>query len=247
MATIENTMHRTVQPSDAAELNDLLEELPAGAVVELAPGLYVVNLFVAKSVHLRGAGPGVVLDGKHRAPVVQVARRDVDLVVENVTLRRGSGGGAGDGGNLSVHKARTVVLRDVELLDGEADANGGGGLRLGSGEVTLERCRFAGNHGARASAILVEGGQLLVRDSVLSPGSGSSGGAIAIAAGVLSIAHTTIAHNDKAAIAILGAPGPGPTVTIVDSKLAGVPLVIAPGVEPKLSVERTESDPPIAR
>ncbi len=236
-------VERAVGPDEAERLADILEELPAGAVVTLAPGVYKVNLFIDKSLHLRGGAPGVVLDGKYRAPVLQVGKRDVDLIVEQVTLRRGSGGGVGDGGNVNVHKARSVTLREVELLDGEAEANGGGAVRGVGGRVTLDRCRFAGNRGARASTILVEGALVELIDCRFEAGAAGSA-AIAVIVGELRIKGCTIQHADRAAIAILGAAGPGPLVEISDTQIAGKPIEIAPGVEPVLTVVRTTSDQP---
>src|SRR5262249_22119931 len=77
---------RTVTPADA--LQDIINDLPDGAALNLAEGRYDVNLRIEKSLTLHGQG-NVVLDGHYRAPVLWVPKKNVQLTVENVTLRHG--------------------------------------------------------------------------------------------------------------------------------------------------------------
>jgi hypothetical protein len=151
-----NECTKTVTPADAPSLQSIVAGLPEGAVLCFSAGVYrPVQLTLDKGVTLRGLGD-VVLDGKFRASTIAVTR-PVDVTLEQLTLKNGSGGGIGGGGNLFVVDARTVTLRQVVLDGGEADANGGGGLFARAGVVVLEHCTLHQNHGRRAHSILVQG------------------------------------------------------------------------------------------
>ena len=132
-----NDCTKTVTPADAGSLQSIVAALPEGAVLCLSAGVYQpVQLMVERSLTVRGIGD-VVLDGRFRASTVQV-NKPVDLVLESLTLKNGSGGGMGGGGNLFVFDGRSVTLRQVVLENGEADANGGGGLFVRGGTVVLD-------------------------------------------------------------------------------------------------------------
>jgi hypothetical protein len=162
---------RSVTPADAPNLQAILQELPAGAVLCLAEGVYDrVHLVIEQSLTLRGVG-NVVLDARHAAPTLFVIRKDIEVRVENLTLKRGGGSATGEGGNLSVSKRATVVLRDVVLDHGESSYNGGGGVQARDGQILLERCRVIGSRGTKAQAIQVEGQTVLtLRDSTVAGG-----------------------------------------------------------------------------
>jgi hypothetical protein len=164
---------RSVTPADAQKLQDILRELPDGAVLCLAEGVYDrVHLVIDRSLALRGLG-NVVLDAHYAAPALLVIRKDINVSVENLTLKRGGGGAMGEGGNLSVSKRATVVLRDVVLAEGESSYNGGGGVQARDGQILLERCRVTGSRGTKAHSIQVEGQTVLtLRDSTVAGGQG---------------------------------------------------------------------------
>jgi hypothetical protein len=164
---------RSVTPADAPNLQTILRELPAGAVLCLAEGVYDrVHLVIEQSLTLRGLG-NVVLDAHHAAPTLLVIRKDIEVTVEHLTLKRGGGSATGEGGNLSVSKRATLFLRDVVLDQGESSHNGGGGVQARDGQILLERCRITGSRGTKAQAIQVEGQTVLtLRDSTVAGGQG---------------------------------------------------------------------------
>jgi hypothetical protein len=141
-----------------------------------------------------------VLDGHFRAPVLWVTRKNANLTVENVTLKRGSGGALGAGGNLSVDKAATVTLRNVVLSQGEADNNGGGGLQARDGEIVLEHCRLLGNRGKKSQTVQAEGAAVItLRDCLVAGGEGH-GPALLIDGGARVIVdHSVIGGNVQVA------------------------------------------------
>jgi hypothetical protein len=190
---------RKVTPDDANHLQDIINELPPDAVLCLGEGSYDVHLMIQQPLTLRGQG-AVLLDGHFRAPVLWVTRKNANLTVENVTLKRGSGGALGAGGNLSVDKAATVVLRNVLLLQGEADNNGGGAVQAKDGEVLLEHCHLLGNRGKKSQVVHAEGAAVItLRDCVVAGGEGP-GPAVLVDGGARVIAdHSVIAGNVQVA------------------------------------------------
>jgi hypothetical protein len=210
---------KTITPADAASLQSIVSALPDGAVLCLEAGVYQpVHLFIEKAITLRGQGE-VVLDGKFRASTVEVAR-PVDVVLEQLTLRNGSGGGMGAGGNLFVSDGKSVTLRQVVLENGEADANGGGGVFARSGVVLLDHCTLRKNHGRRAHSILLQApAQVTLRDCDL-----DAGDAKAPAIAVSGKAQLTV-ENSRLPGALQ--VDPGATVHVKGSRL-GKPL--PPGV-----------------
>jgi hypothetical protein len=213
---------RTITPAEAAELNDLLTELPDGAVVCFAEGRYELNLLLKRSVTLRGSGPGVVLDGKGLLPVVLIDAQKGNVVVENLTLRRGGGGPMGEGGCLSVARAAKVIVRDCVLERGEADANGGGALAARRGELVVERCKLTRSRGARASTLLLDG---VVRASVVdSRLVDNDEGAPAILVNdhaELELVRSVVARSGGVAIEVHAPPDHAAKATLVDSIVAG--------------------------
>jgi hypothetical protein len=181
------TCTKTITPADS--LSAVVKDLPDGAVLCLEAGVYTqVHLFVEKSLTVRGLGE-VVLDGKFRASTVEVAR-PVDLTLEHLTLKNGSGGGMGGGGNLFVVEGKNITLREVVLENGEADANGGGGVFARGGVVVCENCTFRKNHGRRAHSILVQGpAQVTLRRCEVDAGAPS----ISVPSGSLTVEGSRIA------------------------------------------------------
>src|SRR5206468_932097 len=96
-----NDCTKTVTPADAGSLQSIVAGLPEGAVLCLQAGVYQpVQLTVERSLTVRGIG-AVILDGRFRASTIAL-NKPADLVLESLTLKNGSGGGMGAGGNLFV-------------------------------------------------------------------------------------------------------------------------------------------------
>jgi hypothetical protein len=216
---------RTVTPADPLE--DIIKQLPDGAVLCLSDGVYG-RLWIERSLTVRGLGNEVVLEGNGNS-TISVVRKDIDFTLEHVVLRRGFGGAMGSGGNLHVDQAGRIVLRDVVLEDGESDHNGGGAINSDSKELLLERCVLRGNFGVRGSAIQLQpGSKFFMRDSVVVGNSASRRGggeapAIFLDGGSdVTIERSTIV-NAGPAIRLKGSRE-STTVSIIDSIVGDPPL-----------------------
>lgn len=229
---------RTISPADARNIREILEALPASAVLCLQPGTYAMRPWIEKSITLRSLSGPVVIEGNGAGTVLVVEGEDVEATFEGVTFRNGFGGAGGQGGNVHVGRVRKVVLRDVVLEDGSADEMGGGALRVQRGEVLLERCMVRKNSGNHAQAILVSGGRVTLRDTFVVENStsleiGGSSPAIGVAPnGALVLERSTIMANGGVAIAAHGSLWEAPEITIVSSILGDPPF---PDVSPSRS------------
>lgn len=226
---------KSITPADAPRLQKIVDELPDGAVLCLGEGRYEAQLFIERSLTIRGAGSTTILDARSRGTAVTVARAAVDLTIEHMVLRRGSGGGTGEGGNLSVDKAHRIVMRDVAFELGEADANGGGALMATNGEIVLERCTMTGNRGSRAQAILVGGiATVTLRDCVVIADQGAAPAAFVVGGAQLTLDHSTVigAHG---AVLVRGHNPTRPSL-VVDASILGAPPI---------TIEATDATPRI--
>lgn len=77
-------------------MREIIDALPDHAVLCLTEGRYEAESVVRRSLTLRGQG-AVVIDAHSRGTTLWVIRPDITVAVGNVTLRRGSGGGVGEG------------------------------------------------------------------------------------------------------------------------------------------------------
>jgi hypothetical protein len=228
------TCTRTVAPGE--DLPAIVAALPAGAVLCLQPGRYETHLRLARSLTLRGTAPGVVLDAGRRSPTVEVVHGEADVVLERLTLTGGNGGSGGRGGNLHVHDARTVALREVALLDGRSDHNGGGALLARSGKISVDSCYMSGNHGKKAQAVLVDGPAEVTLSSCLIVGDGADPLLRVTGVGELHLSRTT-AVTPGVALRASGDAVDAPSVTVKGCILGLTPLQVdAPGPAPSVRV-----------
>jgi hypothetical protein len=241
---------KTIHPADAAQLKAILAELPDGAVLCLSAGIYRANLWIERSITVRGTG-AVVVDGGHQRPTVAIAADHLNVTFEGLTLKNGDGTAGGRGGNLWVGSDSKVLLRDVTLEHGSSSANGGGGFLAHEGTLVLERCRIVSNSGKRACAALVDGGaNVTLRDCVVADNVDATGRprpAILVGeAAQLQLEHTTIVQGGGAAVSIAGTLGNAPTVRISGSILADTPLEIAtPGPAARVEISSSALAAPL--
>ncbi len=139
--------------ADAApeEVEALLAEGPDTLV--FAPGVHVNSLVVPRSVRLLGEA-GAIVDAGGAGPLISVTDDDLDVVVENLTLR---GGHSDGGGGVRLTGFSTLTLKHCTVTRCSAPTNQGGGALALRGTLTLEDCTFTGNL-ARAGSDLVATG-----------------------------------------------------------------------------------------
>ena len=221
-----NGCTKTVTPDDAPRLQEILDELPAAAVLCLAPGRYPTRLVLRRSVTLRGQGGAgaVIIDAEGHGSTVKLDAAKLQVTLEQLTI---TGGGAkGGGGGVSWLKASDLVLRDVILRDNGAPKFGGGGLEASLGSVTLERCRIEDNVAPIGAGILAHTWvKLTLRDSLIAGNRGKSSGGLAIRDGAeVLVERSTVAGNrGQYAIDLQGESDHAPTLVVSDSIVAGEP------------------------
>ncbi len=225
---------KRVGAAEAATLAEVIEGLPDGAVLCLAPGTYPLNAVVKRSLTVRGEGAPaeVVLDGGGRGSVLRVsgARR---FVVEKLTITGGAavlGGGGLDGGADEL-TAREVIFRG-NRADGETP---GAAVALTRGRGTLERCRVVDNRGR--SAIAVANAELVLKQSLVADNTTQAPAIQVRETGALVLDHATVAGNHAdAAIELRGTTVQTPSLEVRDSIVSG-PVAVANG--PRLAGRAT--------
>lgn len=234
--TMESTCTKAVKPTDVLNLNQLVaNEVPAGGVLCLAPGTYKANLWLDKSITVRGmGGPGdVVIDGAGARPAVQVTDDEATVVLENLTLKNGFGSKE-HGANLNIFDSKMVTIRNVVFSDGIAQA---GAVMVRQGEARFENCVFTHNEGRLAQALFVynDGKARLTNCRIFANrGEGPAVAASWIAS--VTIEHSTIV-SDNAAIRAAGTGSQAPTVEVRQSILRGsAPVEVVRGGHPTPTV-----------
>jgi hypothetical protein len=235
---------KTIGPEDAPNLKSILAELRDGAVLCLNAGTYRANLWIARSLTIRGTGR-VVIDGGRREPTVSIGAHQLKVTIEGLTLQNGDGGAGGRGGNLWTSAQSEVVLRDVTLEHGRSDSNGGGGFLAHDGTLVLERCRIVDNSGRRAHAAIVNGAATVTLRDCLVADNGDGGGRPrpAIEVGEVATLHlerTTVVQVNGPALRVGTVVGSVPTVRAKECILGDAPVEIAAG-EPAPRVEIANS------
>jgi hypothetical protein len=232
---------KTIGPQDAPRLKTILSELPDGGVLCLTAGTYPANLWIERSVTIRGTG-SVVLDGAYKKSTVAVAGEHIDVTLEGLTLRNGDGTAGGHGGNLWLGADANVTLRDVTLENGTSSENGGGAFLAHEGTLLLERCRLVKNSGKRAHAGIVDGGASVTLRDCLAADNGDDRPqrrpAILVGeAAHLDVEHTTIVQAGAPAIAVAGTLGNAPVVRVAGSILGDAAIDLsAPGPTARVEV-----------
>ena len=170
-------------------------------------------------ITLQGAGADAsILERGAGAPnfrLVHVATPGT-LILEGLTLRRGSGSGSGSGsGGGLVNNGRLTITHST-IADNFAET-GGSGL-ANSGTASITHSTIADNIGTRGGGGLVNNGRLTITHSTIADNlSAFSRGGGLVNNGRLTITHSTIADNFAEAGGGLGNSG---RLTITHSTIA---------------------------
>ncbi len=136
------------------EPGDFAPALPADATeLVFAPGVHRGPLVLTRSAHLRGED-GAVLDAAGFGSVVQVHEDDLELTLENLTLR---GGHADAGAGVRLGGYSTLRLRGCTVEGCRAPSNTGGGAWAWRGTLVLEDCTFRDNAARAGSDVMATG------------------------------------------------------------------------------------------
>jgi nitrous oxidase accessory protein NosD len=226
-----------VTPADVDKLDKLIaSELPDGAVLCLAPGVYKATLWIERSITIRGSGrDAVIIDGGRSDPTIQVTRPNAEVTLESLTLRNGNGS-AESGGNLNIFDSKTVSVRDVALLGGISDA--GGGVLVRGGTATFEDCIMMENQGKLAQAIFVyQAAKARLRNCLIVDNRGEGPAATASWAGHIILENSTVLSKTTAALRAVGTGAQAPIIEVRESIIVGdPPLEIMRGGKPQPKV-----------
>ncbi len=119
--------------------DNLHRALAQGGEITLLAGVHTGSFEAATDVVITGE-EGAVLDANGRGSVLLVQEDDLTVVVEGVTLR---GGHAELGAGVCVVANSQVTLRKCRLEANRPVQMRAGGVGVGAGSVTLDRCELA--------------------------------------------------------------------------------------------------------
>jgi CSLREA domain-containing protein len=163
-----------------------------------------------------GGGPaGITVDGQDAITVFRVGSSAGTVLLQDLTLTRGSGSG---GGGL-LNEGAATTLRNVIISNSEADLGGG---VANTGTLTVERSRIVGNRAPDdlGGGILNSGGTLTVTETTLDANFASAGGGLANESdGDVTVRRSTVSNNatDGPGAGILNDSG---TLQVFNSTLA---------------------------
>jgi len=159
----------------SSSLAAFIESVPAGTVVELAPGRYRGPIRIDRPLTLKGAGDLTRIEGDGDTSAVQVAVDEPGLVYfESLTI---ADGGGANGGGLAIHSGR-VRLFNLRV-HGCSATESGGGLFVEDAEVEARLLRMSELSAARGGAVAVRGdARFSIFDGEIRDASADVGGAI---------------------------------------------------------------------
>ena len=93
-------------PKDYQTIQAAINAAQAGDVILIAPGTYKENLTIRKSIELRGADAGVIVDGSRfrSAPTILI-QRTRDVIIQNLEITGGRRG-------IQVERSRNVTIKN---------------------------------------------------------------------------------------------------------------------------------------
>lgn len=99
----------------ASELQQAIDQAPAGSVIELSRGLYAGNLTIKKPLTLRGVEDGVVIRGDGKQSVISVTSSNV--TIERLIIEGSGGEHQTVDSGIEVKGANAVIVRGNRIRD----------------------------------------------------------------------------------------------------------------------------------
>ncbi|HAN31542.1 MAG TPA: hypothetical protein DCQ06_08080 [Myxococcales bacterium] len=163
-------------------LNAKIWQLPEGATLRLAPGIYEGSIALPRSIRIISEKIGsVTLVGNKSATVSVEGASKIEL---NRLVLRGSR--RGHGATLQQYDGGRTTLNQCVLTKGQGRGLGGGAVDIQSGLMTLTRCRLTDHSAPQGGAVRVSGvARVDLRHCVVSQvkATGQGGGALMVHGG----------------------------------------------------------------
>lgn len=161
-------------------LGEVVARAPSGAVLDLAPGIYLGPLVFRRGMILRGSGDLTRIQVRPGAGSVVRVETEERVRLESVLIE---GGRAEAGGGLAMNGGE-LSLFNVQIRDCSATRSGGA-LHVANGRVHAERLRIHGVKATKGGALHVSGvsSDLTIVDAEIRQTEAEQGGAAVVADG----------------------------------------------------------------
>jgi hypothetical protein len=173
-----NELNKNVQVNNAplqsiinvlgGSIQDAIDSASDGDTIKVAPGLYVENVKIDKSLSVIGAGRSkTIVDGSGKDSVFSVGKNDPNV---------------------------DVILSDMKIQKGGLSANGGG--IYNNAALKVKNCEITENHAARGAGIYndVDGKATVINSNIINNIAGGNGGGI-LNHGVMNVKNSAISRN----------------------------------------------------
>lgn len=194
---------------------------PACDVVDVAPGTYMENVSITRSLTIRGASVvSTTVDGAPVGSVFTIVTPTTAVTLTRMTVANGNGA---FGGGVMQGVGGTLWISDVLFLDNQAGMSGGAIYSV-DGQVTVLSSAFEGNmaQSVNGGAIYQAGvtGTLFVGTSAfLANHAAFDGGAIYNSAGALTVTESVFNDNDASRFGG-GIANENGSLTVTDSDIS---------------------------
>ncbi len=182
----------------ASAIQTVIDEAPAGTIIELEAGVYPVRATLetrGRAIRIVGAvdaegAPASVLDAGGLVRVIRVAGGETrSATLENLVIQ---GGRASDGGGLECWISSPSVI-NCRFQDNHSERFGGG-VHLHVSDARFERCEFRFNHaGDRGGAVSVLSGDPELLECTVQDNRGRDG--IHVPVGEVRLVDTVVCGN----------------------------------------------------
>ncbi len=169
------------------------------ATINVAAGTYTENLKIGRNVAINGATNGsTIVDGNNAGSVVVIQHPEYRLLsvqLTRLTFQHGNASQLQTAGGVSVFNANVDVVNST-VRDNYAE-NGGGGLHIVDGTLTIANSTITKNRGRFTSGLFVRTGSATLLNSTMAWNSGGGGGAIQNEWGTMTLKNSIVANNDS--------------------------------------------------
>ncbi len=154
-------------------INAALDKASADDNIQIADGVYTEYLDIDKNINILGTSRNeVILDGGNTGLPLRVRSigNAIEVSVSHITIRNGSGDGAGFGG--AIYNDESLTLEDVKITNSNTSQ---GGAIFNDGDLSLIDSIITGNSSASRGVISDQGVSSIIRSTISGNNSAGSG------------------------------------------------------------------------